>query len=225
MPGDARLHVCVRVEGDAPDRPRLDVDLRFASGITAVMGPSGAGKTTLLLTIAGLLTPTAGRVVLDGVPLFDGARGAHVPPHARRVALVFQSLALFPHLEAWRNVAYGVPSASASTRRERAHAWLDRARVGQLANRLPASLSGGEAQRVALARALACEPRALLLDEPFSALDAELRHALGTTIASLVEELDIPVLLVTHHRQDALRLAARLIEVEAGRVVTRGSTE
>ena len=227
MPGEARLRVRARVRGGDGGAPRLDVDLGIDTGITAVTGPSGAGKTTLLTTIAGLVTPEAGRIALDGLELFDADRRVSVPPHRRRVALVFQSLALFPHLSAWENVAYGLPrgrdgalpGAPRAPRRERALLWLERARVAHRADRLPASLSGGEAQRVALARALASEPRALLLDEPFSALDDDLRGQLGADLRALVGQLDIPAILVTHHREDAASLGSRTLALSRGAVV------
>jgi molybdate transport system ATP-binding protein len=219
MAGDARLLARVRVAGEEHHPPRLDVDLRLGDGITAITGHSGAGKSTLLAAIAGLVRPSEGRIVLDGTVLFDGASRVSTPPHARRVALVFQSLALFPHLRAWENVAYGLPRARTGDRRQRALVWLARARVDHVADRRPATLSGGEAQRVALARALASEPRLLLLDEPFSALDATLREQLGTELRALVESVGIPALLVTHERADAARLAGQTIVLEHGRVV------
>ncbi|MCA2976653.1 MAG: ATP-binding cassette domain-containing protein [Myxococcaceae bacterium] len=209
------LAVRVRVAGPTAERPRVDVDVSFGVGLTAVMGPSGAGKTSLLLAIAGLVRPLAGRITLGGSVLFDGS-GSWVPPHRRRMALVFQHLALFPHLTAWQNVAYGVPRRSDG--RDRAREWLARTRVAHVAERLPSTLSGGEAQRVALARALAAEPGALLLDEPFSSLDGRLRLALGDELKDLVEALQIPAVLVTHHLEDAQRLAARVVELEAGRL-------
>jgi ABC-type sulfate/molybdate transport systems ATPase subunit len=218
MPGEERLQVQARVPGERAGEARLDVDLVVGEGITAVMGRSGAGKSTLLATIAGLVRPSAGRIALDGAVLFDGERGVFVPPHRRRVALVFQSLALFPHLSVWENVAYGLSPASREARKQRAVGWLTRARVGHLADRAPATLSGGEAQRVALARALASEPRLLLLDEPFSAVDARLRRELGEELQSLVAAAGIPALLVTHHQEDATSLGSRLLVLEAGRL-------
>lgn len=217
MPGDRTLTVRARVGGTRQEPIRLDVDLTFPPGITAIVGPSGAGKTTLLTTIAGLVTPASGRVQLGDRVLFDAEKGIRVPAHRRRVALVFQSLALFPHLTALENVAYGVPRATSSARREAALAWLRRARVEHLADRAPASLSGGEAQRVALARALASEPHALLLDEPFSALDATLRHELGEELRALVMELGLVTLLVTHHARDVERLGSQCVELMDGR--------
>lgn len=217
MDGEARLSVRALVRGSG-GVPRLDVDLSLGSGVTAVMGPSGAGKSTLLLAIAGLVMPDEGRIVLDGTVLFDREAGTALPAHRRRVALVFQSLALFPHLKVWQNVAYGIPGHVRLQRRERAHEWLARAQVAHLADRYPAAISGGEAQRVALARALASEPRVVLLDEPFSALDAPLRQALGAELVSLVTDLDVPALLVTHHAEDAVRLGTRVIALASGRM-------
>jgi molybdate transport system ATP-binding protein len=215
MRGDRRLLVRARVAGERPERPRLDVDLEFPAGITAVMGGSGAGKSSLLTTIAGLLRPTDGQIVLDGEVLFDSDARIVVAPHKRRVGLVFQSLALFPHLNVWQNVAYGLPVRD--LRRERAMYWLARTHVEHLAERRLATLSGGEAQRVALARVLASEPRAMLLDEPFSALDEALRIRIGAELRALIEELSIPTLLVTHDQRDALRLGLRTVTLEGGR--------
>ena len=221
MPGEHRLLVRARVPSEIAGRLRLDVDLALSDGITVVMGPSGAGKTTLLTTIAGLVTSAVGRIVLDGAVLLDSQARCMVPPHKRRVALVFQSLALFPHMRAWENVAYGLPclpERSAARRREEALDWLARTRVAEVAQRYPAALSGGEAQRVALARALACKPRALLLDEPFSALDLGLRQQLGAELRTLVQQTGVPTVLVTHDREDAANLGSRLLVLQAGRV-------
>ncbi|MFN7132624.1 MAG: ABC transporter ATP-binding protein, partial [Myxococcales bacterium] len=186
-----------------------------------VMGPSGAGKTTLLTTISVLLPSSRGRLALDGEVLYDSASGVFVPPHRRRVAVVFQTLALFPHMTVWENVAYPL-RGRAKERRARAVGWLTRTRVPDLADRLPQTLSGGEAQRVALARALASEPRALLLDEPFSALDSRLRVELGEELRALVAELGLVALFVTHDRQDAAALASRTLCIERGRLVEDG---
>jgi molybdate transport system ATP-binding protein len=221
MPGDApRLSVRVRVEGEADRPPRLDVDFEGASTVTAIMGPSGAGKTTLLQCIAGVVRPSAGRVTLDGERLFDGDARVFVPPHRRRVAMVFQSLALFPHLPVWENVAYGIRGESPRARRDTARAWLERVRAGELAERAPSTLSGGEAQRVALARALASAPRLLLLDEPFSALNQALRLELGALLREILEEACVPTLLVTHDLADARRIATRILQLDAGRIVS-----
>jgi molybdate transport system ATP-binding protein len=218
MPGDGRLRVRALVAG-APGRPpRLEVNLALGDGVSVVMGRSGAGKTTLLAAIAGLLRPDAGHIELDGRLLFDRETRTFVPPHRRRVALVFQSLALFPHLLVWENVAYGLSARTGESRKERALRWLERAHVEHVAERSPTTLSGGEAQRVALARALASEPRALLLDEPFSAMDERLRQQLGGELKALVAAAGIPAVLVTHDRGDAEELGSELIVLEAGRL-------
>ncbi len=213
-----RLAVRLRVEDTVSQRPRLDVQFETTATITAVMGPSGAGKSTLLQCVAGLIRPSVGRVVIDDEVVFDSEAHVFVPPHQRRVALVFQSLALFPHLSVWENVAYGARGGTRRTRRDAAMAWLERARAHTLASRMPATLSGGEAQRVALARALASEPRLLLLDEPFSALNQELRLSLGEVLRELFTTARIPLLLVTHDEVDARRMASRVVRLDAGRI-------
>lgn len=224
MPGEVpRLSVRVRVEGEGDRDPRLDVTFESGASVTAIMGPSGAGKTTLLHCVAGLVRPSTGRILIDDEPVFDGEARVFIPPHRRRVALVFQSLALFPHLSVSENVAYGLRGGTRRSRRDRAMAWLERARAGALAGRMPSTLSGGEAQRVALARALASEPRLLLLDEPFSALNQELRDELTQVLRELVAATCVPVLLVTHHLSDAKRMASRILLLEAGRVTADDS--
>lgn len=211
----AFLHVRARVDGRGA--PRLDVDLTLDDGLCAVMGASGAGKTTLLETIAGLTRPSEGHVAIGARVVFDARDRIFVPPHRREVGFVFQSLALFPHLSVRQNVAYGVRDRA--RRRELADTWLARTHAASLAERRPDTLSGGEAQRVALARAFAAEPKLLLLDEPFSALDRALRAELGDVVRALHEETRVPVVLVTHHREDAERLASRVVTLDAGRVI------
>lgn len=202
----------------------LDVELGFEPGLNLLFGPSGSGKSTILAVIAGLLRPARGRIALGGELLLDTEQRVDVSPNERRIALVFQSLALFPHLDGLSNVAYGLPrSRSRAERAERARDWLNRMRVGHLAARFPHSFSGGEAQRVALARALASEPRALLLDEPFSALDRELALELSHELREYVSALPLPVVLVTHDQKFALKLAVRSTLLRAGRVERSGA--
>jgi len=197
----------------------LDVALDFGPGLRVLFGPSGSGKSTILSVIAGLLRPDSGRVTLAGAVLFDAQERIELAPNQRRVALVFQSLALFPHLDALGNVAYGVPGKTSRVERaERANLWLSRMRVAHLARRYPSSFSGGEAQRVALARALASEPRALLLDEPFSALDQALVSELSAELADHVDSLSLPAVLVTHDRKLARELGREVTLLRAGRV-------
>lgn len=202
----------------------LAVSLDFGPGLSVLFGPSGSGKTTVLSALAGLLRPERGRVELAGRVLFDAAERIDLPPDARQVALVFQSLALFPHLDALSNVAYGVPRThSRAERVASAGEWLARMRVAHLSHRYPSSFSGGEAQRVALARALASAPRALLLDEPFSALDRGLARELGAELREYVEALSLPVVLVTHDRVLSRELGSQVTLLRAGRVERVGS--
>lgn len=201
----------------------LDVDLQVGRGITVVFGPSGSGKSTILSIVAGLLMPDAGRVSLGGDVWHDSETRKHHPIHDRRVAFVFQSLGLFPHLTALANVEFGVDRAlSKSVRRERARASLARFRGEHLADRRPKTFSGGEGQRVALARAFAMTPRVMLLDEPFSALDAALRAEFVHDLKSFSSELQIPILHVTHDRAEAAALADTVILLERGRVTRVG---
>ena len=202
----------------------LDVDIGFGTGITCVLGASGAGKSTILAVIAGLVDPTRGRVALGEEVWVDTERGIRVPVHLRHVAYLFQHLALFPHLNALHNVMY--PMAGRGTHADRvakAEALLARLGVAHLRARRPRTYSGGEAQRVALARALAMTPRVLLLDEPFSALDRELKVPLMTLVRQLADETQIPVIAVTHSIGETRALADRVIRVAAGRVVADGS--
>jgi molybdate transport system ATP-binding protein len=197
----------------------LDVTLDFGPGLNVLFGPSGSGKTTILSALAGLVRPDSGRVTLGESVLFDAAAAIELLPNERGIALVFQSLALFPHLDALSNVAYGLPRGLSKVERSaRAGFWLARTRVEYLARRYPSSFSGGEAQRVALARALASEPRALLLDEPFSSLDQALASELSAELAEYVSTLSLPVVLVTHDRASARALGRELTLLRAGRV-------
>ncbi len=201
----------------------MDVRLELGPGLNVLFGPSGAGKSTILSVIAGILRPEAGRITLSGRTLLDVSKRLDLPPEQRHVALVFQSLALFPHLDALGNAAYGVARSLARRERlERAMSWLTRMRVAHLAARYPDSFSGGEAQRVALARALASEPRALLLDEPFSALDQSLAGELAVELSEHVVALPLPVVLVTHDRRLARQLGKNVTLLRAGRVEQTG---
>jgi molybdate transport system ATP-binding protein len=184
----------------------------------ALTGPSGAGKTTLLRTVAGLVQPAAGRVAIGEEVWLDTAAGREVPTEHRRCGVVFQDYALFPGLNAWRNVAYGM-NGGRRQRRRRAEELLDRFGIASLADARPGSLSGGERQRVALARALATEPKALLLDEPLSALDPGTRREAQRELHGFLAELPIPVLLVTHSHEEAALLADRIAVIDRGRIV------
>ncbi|MEZ0491736.1 sulfate/molybdate ABC transporter ATP-binding protein [Kineococcus sp. TBRC 1896] len=205
----------------------LDVALDVAAGqVVAVLGPNGAGKSTLLALLAGLLRPTAGRIVLDGTVLAEGG-GAFVPPHRRGVGLLAQEALLFPHLDVAANVAFGPRSTGASRSRARARASEVLTEVGMagFADRRPHQLSGGQAQRVAIARALAADPRLLLLDEPLAALDVAAAPEVRQVLRRVLGRGERSAVLVTHEPLDALALADRAVVVEAGRVVEDGSVQ
>lgn len=205
---------------EAKRAPALDVAFEVPRGVTVLFGPSGAGKSRTLAAIAGLLRLDRGRVALGDDVWFDAARRIERPVHERRVGLVFQSLALFPHMTALENVAYGIPrEVGDEERRQRSSAMLTTMRVGGLAARKPSTFSGGEAQRVALARAFAMRPRVLLLDEPFSALDHAVKAELFAELRSLLAELAVPTILVTHLPADAEALGERVVFIDRGRIV------
>ena len=195
----------------------LDVDLVFPPGITALVGPSGAGKSTLLGALLGAHRPDEGRVALGEAVWFDSRKKIFAPPEARSLGVVFQSLALFPHLTALENVAYGA-AGPRSARADASRGWLERLGVGHLAHRTPRWYSGGEAQRVALARALAREPAALLLDEPFSALDGTTKNEVFAAIYPELVRAGRVVVCVTHREEELQGLASSTVRLVGGRV-------
>ena len=199
----------------------LDVDFAVRDEILVLFGPSGAGKTMTLRLVAGLERPDAGEIVLDGRTLVSRERRVWVPPRERRCGFVFQDLALFPHLDVRANVLFGARADGDGTR-ERLDRLLERFRIGHLARRFPAELSGGEAQRVALARALMADPAVLLLDEPFSSLDAETRRAVQDEVVEAHGTWRIPFVFVTHDREEAERLGDRMVFIRDGRLVDVG---
>jgi molybdate transport system ATP-binding protein len=203
----------------------LDATLEVPAGrCLALAGPSGAGKTTLMRVAAGLHRPAAGRVICGEETWLDTSAGVDLAPERRRVGYLFQDYALFSHLRAWENVAYGLRRAMPrGRRRERAHELLERFGVAHRAHARPRDLSGGERQRVALARALAREPRALLLDEPLSALDARTRARAGRELAELLRSAQAPALLVTHDFTEAALLGDHVAVMDGGRVIQRGT--
>jgi molybdate transport system ATP-binding protein len=202
----------------------LDVALEVPAGrCLALAGPSGAGKTSILRIVAGLHRPERGAVSCDGEVWLDTERGIDLEPERRGTGYVFQDYALFGHLRAWQNVAYPLRGLPRAQRRERAHALLERFGIGALADARPRTLSGGERQRVALARALAREPRALLLDEPLSALDARTRAAASRELGGILREAGVPALLVTHDFTEAALLGDAVAVVDGGRIAQRGA--
>ncbi len=203
----------------------LDVELSCPHGITCIMGPSGSGKSTILAVLAGLAVPDRGRVAVGDHVWLDRERGIDVPIHRRRLSYVFQGLALFPHMTALRNVEYGMQDTPRADRAAKAKRLLDRVGVGHLAKRRPRTFSGGEAQRVALARALARSPELVLLDEPFSALDRDLRAQLVSLVRELSKDLGVPIVHVTHSIAEARQLADQIVRLDKGRVVARGTPD
>lgn len=217
---DRGLRVTLQQDGPIP----LDVAFHCEPGqVLALFGPSGSGKTTVLRTIAGLYAPRQGHVTVDGETWLDTAAALTVPTHARRAGFVFQEYALFPHLSALSNVATSLGHRPRGERRDRALELLRLVHLHERVDRHPGSLSGGERQRVAVARALAREPRVLLLDEPFAAVDRSLRRSLQAEIQSIRRAIDIPIVLVTHDFEDVVRLATHLVLIRAGQVIAQGA--
>jgi putative spermidine/putrescine transport system ATP-binding protein len=192
-----------------------DVSLPIEAGeLIALLGPSGCGKTTLLRIIGGFIVPAAGAVRVDGRPI------DHLPASRRDIGVVFQNYALFPHMTVYENVAYGLRARHAPREliRERVARMLATVQLGALRDRMPRQLSGGQQQRVALARALAVEPRILLLDEPFGALDKNLRLDMQIEVKRLQRQFGITAILVTHDQEEAMSLADRIAVMQRGRV-------
>lgn len=211
----------LKVQQDGPIA--LDAELACEPGeVLALVGPSGSGKSTLLRCIAGLYTPEHGHIQCDGERWFDSRQRHAVPTAQRRIGMVFQHYALFPHLTALGNIMEAMRELAPEQRRMRADTLIERVHLHGLARRYPDELSGGQQQRVAVARALAREPKVLLLDEPFSAVDRATRELLYNELAELREELRMPVVLVTHDLDEATLLADRMCILAAGRTLQAG---
>jgi molybdate transport system ATP-binding protein len=218
-----RREVSVKVRKRLRKDFELDLDITFSSGITILFGPSGAGKTTLLDCIAGLIRPDAGRIAIAESTLFDGTRRINIPPQRRKVGYVFQDLALFPHLSVEGNVEYGLSSLDKREGKRRSTAILQSFRIEHLRSRRPGQISGGERQRVALARALVVDPAILLLDEPLAALDAVTKAKIVEDLRAWNQEHRIPVVYVTHSRDEVFALGERVIVLENGRPIAEGT--
>jgi len=201
----------------------LDVSFEAPPGITILFGPSGAGKSTLLDCLAGLARPTTGTIAIGENVLYDSMVHINVPPQMRRIAYVFQSLALFPHLTVEQNVAYGLRDIAQQDRRARVEEILQAFRIAKLRNQKPSQISGGEKQRTALARSLVTRPQLLLLDEPLTGLDAELKAAIVEDLRAWNIAKRIPILYVTHSREEVDALGERVIAIDNGRVVGHGA--
>jgi molybdate transport system ATP-binding protein len=201
----------------------LDVDFHAAPGFTIVFGASGAGKTMLLDCIAGLVQPDSGCIAIGDHVLFDAAEHIHLPVEKRNIGYVFQDLALFPHLTVEENVEYGLSRLPRAERIYRIAAMLDAFRVPHLARTGPGKISGGERQRVALARALVTDPVVLLLDEPLAALDAATKSRIIDDLRAWNEAHRIPILYVTHSREEVFALGESALVLDHGRILAQGT--
>jgi molybdate transport system ATP-binding protein len=203
----------------------LRVDCALSAPWTVLFGPSGAGKTSLLRILSGLSRPDRGRVVLDGQVLVDTESGTWVSPAQRQVGFVTQRPTLFPTMNVSDNVAFGLTGLSGQLCAERVAQMLELFQAGGLAKRMPADLSGGERQRVALARALAPQPRLLLLDEPFAALDADLKAVILERLTGWLAEHEVPTLYVSHDVAEVLQTATDVMVIDRGRIQAHGPAQ
>ncbi len=201
---------------------QLQINEEFSPGFTVLFGPSGAGKSTLLDCIAGLVKPDEGWIKLGGEIFFDAEKGISLPPQKRGIGYVFQSLALFPHLSVEENVGYGLSGMAASERLEPMDRILSAFHIQELRRRKPGELSGGQRQRVALARSVVTEPRILLLDEPLTGLDSGLRQAILEDLRSWNATHGIPILYVTHNREEVDAIGDHVVAIVEGHVRESG---
>ncbi len=215
-----------RIEGGGR---RFELDVAFSTDArrTVIYGPSGAGKSLTLQTIAGLLKPDEGSILIDGQPVFDAARRVDVPARERRLGFLFQDYALFPHLTVRQNIAFALKRGWLNPSRheggEAVERWIQAFELERVAQQRPHQLSGGQRQRTALARALVNGPRALLLDEPFSALDPALRGRMRAELDTLLERVAVPMLMITHDPEDLARFGDRRVMLSDGRVEHSGA--
>jgi molybdate transport system ATP-binding protein len=205
--------------------PGLTLEANFTAppGFTILFGRSGSGKTTLLNSIAGLVDPDVGRIALDSRVLFDATANLNLSPSQRSLGFLFQDLALFPHLTAEQNVEYGLAKLPSHARRARSATILNEMRVGSLAKRKPANISGGERQRVALARSLVTDPAILLLDEPMTGLDAITKSAIIADLRAWNAAHGIPIIYVTHSLEEAFAVGESVVVLEEGKIIARGN--
>ncbi len=222
-PANLRVRISKSMAADRSAAFELRAAVVVPAGITILFGASGAGKTTLLNCIAGVTRPDSGDIEINGRSVYDSAKGVSIPPQQRGVGYVFQDLALFPHLSVEKNIAYGVGKMSVSERESRVEVILQSFGIGHLRSRKPGEISGGEKQRVAIARALALNPRALLLDEPMAALDRPTKSRIMEDLRAWNDGRQIPVLYVTHNREEVFALGASVLVMENGRIIAQGT--
>lgn len=222
-PGGSRLLARVQKRYPTDHDFALDVDFAAPPGFTILFGASGSGKTTLLDCVAGLSTPDSGSITVGTKKFFDGQAHVSVPVPERNVGYVFQDLALFPHLTVEKNVAYGLNRSSHRERKGKVHSVLDAFRIRELVTRRPSEISGGERQRVALARSLVTDPCILLLDEPLAALDSPTKAHILDDLRDWNQQHEIPILYVTHSREEVFALGERVLVLERGRILAQGS--
>lgn len=219
------LHVDVKKRYAAGPHSSFQLDVAFTAqpGVSILLGHSGAGKTTLLRSIAGLCHPEKGSIVIGGKILFDSEKKIRIEPAKRKVAFVFQDLALFPHLTVHENVAYGLRTLDATERERRVAEVLESFQIAKLRKRVPREISGGEQQRVALARSLVTEPSVLLLDEPLSSLDGSTKAGIIDDLRAWNQQRRIPILYVTHNHEEVFALGERVFSLEHGRIIAEGA--
>ncbi len=212
----------VRTYGDDVALNGISLDVSPGE-IVCLLGPSGCGKTTLLRVVSGIERPTSGRVLINDREVAGPSR--YVPPEDRSIGLMFQDFALFPHLNILENVAFGLRSLAPDVRERAARAILERVGLAAFAEAYPSTLSGGQQQRVALARAIVPRPAVMLMDEPFSGLDIQLRDTMQEETLALLRETRATSLIVTHNPEEAMRLGDRIVVLKSGRIVQQGTTE
>jgi molybdate transport system ATP-binding protein len=216
------INIRKRFHGDS-DSFELDVSRAAHSGINILFRASGAAKTTLLDCIAGLTTPDSGRITIGDRVFFDGTERTNLSIRKRRIGYVFQDLALFPHLSTEKNIQYGLRDGSAADRQQQSAAIMESFRISHLRTRKPGEISGGERQRVALARALVTDPYVLLLDEPLAGLDAAVKSTIIADLRAWNQLHRIPILYVTHGREEVFALGERVLILEHGKIIAQGT--
>lgn len=201
----------------------LTLQLAFYSKFVALFGPSGCGKTSTLKLIAGLITPDAGEIIINGQPVFDARNKINIPPENREVGLVFQDARLFPHLTVKQNLEFGLKNTAAGKRRLSLKDVSDVLKINHLLERKPATLSGGETQRVAIGRALLTSPKLLLMDEPLAAIDQPSKLAIIIELQKIRAAFDLPILYVSHDIGTVLNIASHIVLMDAGKIISEGN--